>query len=202
MTPTLLLCVCVSVSAQSFSTTFVFSSVKINNKLGSIYSKLLYLHTGFKASLRSTRDSSACSGTDLETLLQALGDSWQVMPSLTNYQAESQPCVLLQGDGGHPVCTVAQPLRTSLSVALIPGAAGSVREGKETFRIGSSPPAFPDAKCELRFQESSHTKQRIPGYCFGPGGAQDKSARTCSLPRPRAPTQPPCAQVSQESPYG
>lgn len=54
----------------------------------------------------------------------------------------------------------------------------------------------------LRFQESSHTKQRIPSNCFGLGGAQDKSAVTCSLPRPRAPTQPPCAQVSQERPHG
>lgn len=36
----------------------------------------------------------------------------------------------------------------------------------------------------LRFQESSHTKQSTS--CFGLGGAQDKSALTCSLLRPQA----------------
>lgn len=185
---------CTSVSSQSFSTTFAFSLVKVNNKLGFIYSRLLYEHTGFKDS----EEFEGClglqlHGIDLETLLQALGDSWHTVPPLSNNKVESQPCVVLQGEGGQGSfilyvqfhsCSgqVSVALHVSVSHSwcsrVRKGGKGSLQNQKLTTLLSMMP------SVSLSCQQSRHTKHRIS--CFGLGGARDKSAVTCSLQRPRA----------------
>jgi hypothetical protein len=127
--------------------------VKVNNKLGFIYSKLLYVHTGFKASLGSLRDSLTCSYMVLTwrhscKLLVTRGTLCH-LSVITKWGHSHVPSCKEKVVRDCSSCvysftaTQDKSLWLCMCQFLIPGAAGSEREGKETLRIGSSPPCFP-----------------------------------------------------------
>lgn len=144
--------------------------------------------------LRSLRDALACSYMELtwRHSCRLLVTRGTLCPPLSNYKVESQPCVVLQREGGQGsfiLCVQFHSCSGQVSVALHvsvshswcsrvrKGRKGSLQNRKLTTLLSIMP------SVSLRFQQSSHTKHRIS--CFGLGGAHDKSTVTCSLQRPQ-----------------